>query len=196
MPKSRRRQSGPTPAGRTSLPDIETPYDILRAVRSGEITEKQLRDQYTVLRDRAQKQLKRMMGSQYSIPGRWADVEKRGAFWKLSELRDVREIAYALNDLQEFINAPSASVSGRRKQEKEIISMLHEHGYTGINKENIGQFGQFMEKMRLRYGGRKNYPSGDLAQFYSDSKSQGWAIPVDETELMGAFLQWKNTNAV
>lgn len=136
------------------------------------------------------------MGSQYSVPERWADAEKRGAFWKLSELRDVREIAYALNDLQEFINAPSASVSGRRKQEREMINTLHEHGYTGINKQNVGEFGQFMEKMRDRMGGRRAYPSGDLAQFFSDSKTRGWSIPVDESELMGAFLQWQKSNAV
>lgn len=196
MPKSRHKQSKPAPAGRTSLPEIETPYAILRAVRSGEISERDLRNEYTRLRDRAQKQLKRLMGSEYKVPKRWRNIEEREAFWKLSELRDVREIAYALNDLQEFINSDITNVSSRRRIDKKIVDTLREHGYTGINTKNVGDFGDFMEAMRLRYGGRKSYPSGDLAQFFSDNKGRSQSIPVNDNELMGAFLQWQAMNAV
>lgn len=192
----RPRPAGATPAGRTALPDVQSPYQIIKEVRSGAITERQLRTEYTRLRDRAQKQLKRLEKSEYGVPEKWSAEAERGGFWKLSELRDPREIAFALSSLQEFINAPSASVSGRTRIAKETLSTLHEHGYTGITKKNLGQFGRFMEKMRDRMGGRKSYPSGDLAQFFSDSKTQGTRIPVKESELMEAFTAWQAVNAL
>lgn len=188
------RPEGKTPAGRTALPDVQTPYQILKEVRSRSVTEKQLRSEYTRLRDRAQKQLKRLAASEYGVPEKWAAEAARGGFWKLGQLRDVREIAFAMSSLQEFINAPTASVSGRTKIAKETISTLHEHGYTGINKKNLAQFGRFMDKMRDRMGGRKAYPSGDLAQFFSDSKTQGTRIPVKDSELMEAFTAWQAVN--
>lgn len=193
----RRNTSRPARAaepGRTALPDVQTPYQIIRSVQTGRISEQALRSQYTVLRDRAQKQLKRLMKSDYGVPERWAAEARRGSFFKLSELRDTREIAYAMANLQEFINAPMASVRGRQTMARSALNSLHSHGYTGIKKSNLAQFGNFMEAMRQRMGGRKSYPSGDLAQFFSDSKNQGIRLPVRPDRLEAAFNKWREEN--
>ena len=183
-------------AKRNPLPAMQTPYQILSQVRAGLVTEKELRAEYTKLRDRAQKQLIRLSSSEYGVPEKWQFEADRGGFWKLSEMKGIRDIAFAMSNVQEFINAPTASISGRQQITRATVNTLHEHGYTGINRKNLRQFGRFMEKMRQRYGGRKMYPSGDLAQFFSDRKAQGLGVPVSESRLMEAFLEWQATNEI
>lgn len=190
------RPARETPAGRTALPEVQTPFRILQQVRSGEITEKQLRSEYTRLRDRARKQLNRFMEAGYDVPKEYRFFAERGkeSFWKLSELKDVREITFAMADLQRFIGSKETNITGREKIDKQILQTLHKHGYTGIKKKDLRSFGKFMDKMADRMGGRKNYPSGDLAQYFSDSKTQGTRLPVNEDELEGAFRAWQAIN--
>ena len=169
----------------------QTPYEIMRSSAS----DRELRAEYTRMRDQAQKQLKRLISSSYKVPERYAEEARRG-FLKLSEIRDRRELSYAMSNLSEFLTQKNTSILGRRQIERETLKALHKHGYTGITKKNIGAFGQFMEAMRQRMGGRKHYPSGDLAQFYSDKLSHSTTQPVVNNELMEAFNTWKAVNAV
>ena len=167
----------------------QTPYEIMRSSAS----DRELRAEYTRMRDQAQKQMKRLLSSSYQVPERYAEEARRG-FLKLSEIRDRRELSYAMSNLSEFLTQKTTSVSGRRKLERETLETLHRHGYEGITKKNVGAFGKFMEAMRQRMGGRKHYPSGDLAQFFSDELSHFSTQPVVNDELMGAFNAWEATN--
>lgn len=169
----------------------QTPYEIMRSAAS----DRELRAEYTRMRDQAQKQMKRLQASGYQVPSRYEDEARRG-FLKLSEIRDRRELSYAMSNLSEFLTQKNTSVSGRRRIERETLEALHEHGYEGINKKNIGAFGKFMEAMRQRMGGRKHYPSGDLAQFFSEELSHMTTQPVINNELMEAFETWASVNAV
>lgn len=168
----------------------QTPYEIMRSAAS----DRELRAEYTRMRDQAQKQLKRLVESRYKVPKRYAEEARRG-FLKLSEIRDRRELAYAMSNLSEFITQKTTSISGRAKLEREAIKTLNKHGYTEINKTNIQQFGDFMDKMVLRMGGRKHFPSGDVAQFFSDEVSKMAQRPVVNDELMAAFNVWKAVHA-
>lgn len=169
----------------------QTPYEIMRSAAS----DRELRAEYTRMRDQARKQLKRLLSSSYQVPERYAEEARRG-FLKLSEIRDRRELSYAMSNLSEFLTQKTTSVSGRRKLERETLDTLHQHGYGGITKKNIGAFGKFMEAMRQRMGGRKHYPSGDLAQFFSEELSNMTTQPVVNSELMEAFNTWAAVNAM
>lgn len=186
-------------AGRGPLPAEETPYEILNNVRSGEISEKQLRSEYTKLRDRARKQLDRFVKKGYEVPKEYRFFSKdRGedSFWKLSELRDTREIAFAMADLQRFISSKETNVRGRIEIDKKIVETLRSHGYDGIDMSNVKEFGKFMKKMEDRYHSKKYYPSADLAQFFSDRKSVGRGVPVSKSGLRKAFKKWQQENAI
>lgn len=167
-----------------------TPYEIMRSGQS----DKELRAEYTRMRDQAQKQMKRLVESRFKVPRRYAEEAKHG-FLKLSEIRDRRELAFAMSNLSEFLTQKTTSVSGRGKMERDAIKTLNKHGYTGINKNNIQDFGDFMDAMVLRMGGRKHFPSGDVAQFFSDELSHESTQPVVNDELMNAFYIWKAVNA-
>jgi len=171
----------------------QTPYEIMRSAAS----DRELRAEYTRMRDQAQKQMQRLIKSGYRVPARYGLEAKRG-FLKLSEIRDRRELSYAMSNLSEFLTAKNTSVRGAREIQRSILDTLHRHGYTGINSKNIATFGRFMDVLRERMGGRKHFPSGDVAQFLSDdvvSNLSAWRT-VTNDELMEAFETWASVNAV
>jgi len=171
----------------------QTPNEIMRSSAS----DRELRAEYTRMRDQAQKQMQRLIKSGYRVPARYGLEAKRG-FLKLSEIRDRRELSYAMSNLSEFLTAKNTSVRGAREIQRSILDTLHRHGYTGINSKNIATFGRFMDVLRERMGGRKHFPSGDVAQFLSDdvvSNLSAWRT-VTNDELMEAFETWASVNAV
>ena len=170
-----------------------TPYEIMRSGQS----DRELRAEYTRMRDQAQKQMQRLINSGYRVPVRYG-LEARRGFLKLSEIRDRRELAYAMSNLSEFLTAKNTSVRGAKEIQRNILDTLHRHGFTGITNKNIATFRRFMDVLRERMGGRKHFPSGDVAQFLSDevlSDMPAWR-KVTNDELMEAFNEWVLVNAV
>lgn len=118
---------------------------------------KEVRAEYTRLRDIAQKQVKRMAKSEWT----WTDVYKQheDGFPKLSDIKTKGQLAAALADVSMFVGAKTSSISGLKEQRKEAIKSLHKHGYDFVNEKNYKDFHMFME----------NYTSKEKAKIY-DSK--------------------------
>lgn len=139
--------------------------------------EKQLRKEYTRLRDIAQKRLKRIAASEFSQ----SDVAKynAGRYKPLREIESKSELTKLLSDLVRFTTARRGSVAGLRSTRDKAIETLHEHGYDFVNKRNYQQFAEFMEWARASKNAGQ-YDSDRVAELFRDA--QRWQISPEELQ--------------
>ena len=140
-----------------------TPYGIAN------LTDKQLREEYTRMRDAAQKRVKRLATSEFST-SQAAKQYGRG-FAKLGTLtvgtpktagaeeRQIAQQATRKNIEAEFmrmsvfLRSPEVSVSGLRQRRAHNIEVMRAHGYY-VTVRNYDRFIEFMEYARQKYGAR------------------------------------------
>ena len=148
--------------------------------------EKDLRREYTRLRDIAQKRLKRLRNEGFgntdvaSYFGR--DVPK------LSSLKTKEDIVFGLAELQGFVNAKQSTVSGMRKHIKEerkkaietdsnmgeILAKLNKHFPEGerFTRSNVDRFFDFMNT-KVALNVEKIVASDRMAKLYKVLGSKG-----------------------
>lgn len=103
-----------------------------------------LKEEYTRMRDTAQKRLKRLQKSEFSKAK--AVTDRPGGFPKLSELRQ-EDIPYAMNDLFRFLQAKTSTVSGQRSRMEKTIQTFKEAGIV-ISPKEYPSFIRVLERMR------------------------------------------------
>ena len=104
-----------------SYPKTDYYPDILMSARS----EREMRAEYTRLRDIGQKRIKRLMGSEFAAS---ATANKwRAGIPKLSELGNKSDIAHALSDLASFISSPYSSISGHKEVRARQRAQIEKH---------------------------------------------------------------------
>lgn len=143
--------------------------------------EREIRAEYSRLRDIAQKRLQRLGRSE---PDSYAYRENVGAYAPARGLTTA-QIVDLLPDLARFITARAGSVSGIRAIRRQTLETLHERGYEFVNARNLREFGEFMEDWRSR---RELHSIGSVeaAEFY------GWATEnkVDVDRIRADFAGW------
>lgn len=94
--------------------------------------EKQLRKEYTRLRDIAEKRLKRLQ-KDYG----WTKTGKKESFRKLKDI-DRRDLPKALSELAKFVKAGTSTVSGQRKAQEKTTATLNKAvgSETAVNAKN------------------------------------------------------------
>lgn len=100
--------------------------DILTSLH----TERELRQEYTRLRDIAQKRIKRLLASEFSesqTAKKWAKGVPR-----LSDMRSKSDIAYGLSDLSSFLESPYSTLTGQRDTRAKQRATL-EKRYPGLD---------------------------------------------------------------
>ena len=100
--------------------------DILTSMH----TERELRQEYTRLRDIAQKRIKRLLASEFSgsqTANKWAKGVPR-----LSDMRTKSDIAHGLSDLSSFLESPYSTLTGQRDIKAKQRAML-EQRYPGLD---------------------------------------------------------------
>lgn len=107
-------------------------------------TEREIRAEYTRLRDIAQKRLKRLERSE---PESYAYRQNVGVYGPARGMT-TDEIKDLLPDLARFISAKAGSVSGIRAIRKQTLETLWARGYTFVTPENLREFGDFMDAWR------------------------------------------------
>jgi len=137
-------------------------YDVYYPYRLEQMDESALRKEYTRLRKIANKRLARLQASKYKD----SDLAKEyaGGF---EILANVADLPRELTVLARFVASERSSITGLKRMENKTISTLHQHGYTFVNANNVGQFGAFMEEMR-QAGYSKLYSSEFLANWWSE----------------------------
>ena len=124
----------------------------LQKLRSGILTEAQMRKEYSYLRTIANKRLNRMENSEFSDSEIY--LKNRYKFVSLKNITDADELAYRLYEVAKFVESRTSTITGQKIQRKEIINVMHEKGMYFINTENYKQFYDFMTKLRSMYGNR------------------------------------------
>ena len=127
---------------RLTFPESSYYPDILQT----NYTERELRQEYTRLRDIAQKRVKRLAESEFnesSTYNKWKE-----GFPKLKDLKTRSDIAHGLSELASFISSPYSSVSGQREVKRSQAQTLEKH-YPGLDLSG-NKFDRFTRVMNAQ----------------------------------------------
>lgn len=146
-------------------------------------TEKEARREYQRLRKVALKRIERLVQSEYKSDY----IVKRGKdrFSPSSQIVSMSALSRSLSDVRRFLESSQSSITGRREIEARTIKTLRSHGYDFITKDNIKQFGEFMDAARIQAGG-KLLSSDRVAELYDVAERKG--IPPEQ--LLKDFDYW------
>lgn len=158
-------------------------YDAERYVpgRVDEWEDKELRKEYTRLRDIAQKRIKRVSAD--PIASKTSDIYKeyRHGFPRLRDLPTKQARGRALADVARFVLSPLSTVGGARAAYVARVQRM------GLNIEDIDpnsymELGEWMEVVRLQFSDDYN---SDLAYMYYKARD-GFNVSVED------FNNWLN----
>ncbi len=141
-----------------------TPSEIKAKLEAGGSLEREVRKEYTRLRDISQKRLKRLAAAGYTD----TDIYKKNVshYLKLKDIKTKSELAQRLSDLSRFVASSQSTVKGLKEREKKVLQTLKKSGYRYVNESNLSDFGEFMEYYRdAMYD--MEYDSGDVADLYT-----------------------------
>lgn len=140
-----------------------TPSELKAKLEAGGDLEKQVRKEYTRLRDISQKRLKRLAAAGYTN----TEVYQRNVkhYPKLKDIKTKSELAQRLSDLSRFVGSSQSTVKGIKSREQKTLETLKESGYTFVHESNLKEFGDFMEQYRDQLLDM-DYDSGDAAELY------------------------------
>jgi hypothetical protein len=174
------------------------------AFKSGNVDVAEMRAEYSRLRQTANKRLKRMEGTKYEKSQTYLrNAGKYGTIDQISENAsatadrmglkgEAREryinshIAHKLSDVYKFLIAKTGSIRGMQRVENQTIKTMHERGMTFITKDNLLEFGQYMEHLRALHNG-KQFDSERAQELFGVAKKKG----IDPMEIAQDFNFWK-----
>lgn len=161
-----------------------------------EWSEKDLKKEYTRLRDQFQKQIGRLAEKDQSarvqafLPGGYKyqktikDIENLRGRKNWTERSRREDWARRIAELKELRSARSLSISGRKAIRKETIQTLKEEGLTGINSSNYDQFVNFMNFAKAQ-GLLEQYDSQQIAEAFNDWVEGG----ILENDELAAYIE-------
>lgn len=161
-------------------------------------SEKDLKKEYTRLRDQFQKQIGRLaekdqsarvkafLPSGYKYQKTIKEIENLRGRKGWSEKSRREDWARRIAELRELRSARSLSISGRKKIRQETIQTLKEEGLTGINNSNYDKFVSFMNFAKSQ-GLLDQYDSQQIAEAFNDWVEGG--ILADD-ELAAYLEEW------
>ena len=148
-----------------------------------ELSDKELRQEYSRLRSIARKRLERFEGTEWTTSQIYK-YNKEG-FKPLKDIKSDRELRMLFSDVARFITAERGSVSGLEKERRQAVKTLNERGYTFVNKDNFRKFAEFMEYVRTANLNRI-FDSKRVADFYEATERKNYT----EEEMRKAFKSW------
>lgn len=157
------------------------PSNIAAMLKAGKA--KEVRKEYTRLRDISQKRLKRLAAAGYEESQTYK--QNVAHFPKLKDIKSPFDLAQRLSDLSRFITSPRSTVSGMKSTRSKALDKLHEHGYDFVNQSNLDAYGEFMEEYRNQKLDRE-YDSGDAADAFRVLEKHG----VDPKDAEADFEFW------
>lgn len=146
------------------------------------IPEKEIKKEYTRLRDILNKRIQRINKSDFAGQG-IAGQFPQG----LPKLADIapEDLPYLLQQAATALNSRSGSLKGLQMRQSDTIKSLRERGYTNIDDSNIRQFASFMDEARDR-GLEKIYGSDTIATMYDSIV----AMDISPEAIMQDFAWW------
>ena len=171
------------------------------AFTGGNISEKDLRSEYTSLRSTAKKRLQRMKGTRFETSQTY--LKNINAYPTIKEIETQMQERYkgaSPETIRKAVNANIAkrnatafkmltakkgSISGMKEIERRTIQTLQERGLDFINADNIQRFGEYMEYLRSINKG-KQFDSEGAAELFGISEAKG----IHTDEILQDFNFW------
>lgn len=183
-------------------PDLLDPRNNLQyytpsAIKNADVwTDANVRKEYSRLRDIAQKRLARL---EILEPDSYAYRKNAGRFAP-ARGQSTADLRAQLPELAKFIAAKTGSVTGIRAQRAKAVAALQERGYTGITKQNIKAFGEFMDEWRAKKLDRTigSPTAAELFEFTQDNEipwetvKENFAGWLREREKLEDFVKKQN----
>ena len=155
------------------------------ALKSGTLSVKEMRKQYTYFRDIAMKRLSRLGVSEFADSQSYLKNIKQ--FKKLSQIESQQELEKRLYTVQKFLRSKGSTISGQKAIRKKAVEAAQEKGLDFINESNIADFGQYMDYLRAKYKGAQ-FDSERAYRLFVAAKKKD----VDPMEIADDFEYWKN----
>lgn len=113
-------------------------------------SESDIEKEYTRLRKAAKGRLKTIGKSEFREGDLYKVYKDRFNMTAKQVLREGGRslLRYRLSALYRFLSKRSSSVTGLRETRDETLAKLQEHGYFFVTKDNIDDFGRFMDGVR------------------------------------------------
>ena len=146
------------------------------------IPEKEIKKEYTRLRDILNKRIQRINKSDFAGQGIAGQFPQ--GLPKLAEIAP-EDLPYLLQQAATALNSRSGSLKGLQIRQSETIKSLRERGYTNITDSNIREFANFMEESRDR-GLEMVYGSDNVASLYDATV----AVGLEPEDIMDDFDWW------
>lgn len=130
-------------------------------------TESDIEKEYNRLRRAAIGRLKTIGKSEFSEGEIYREYGNRFNKTAKQILRDGGEslLRYRLSAVHRFLSKKTSSVTGLRDTVNKTLATLREHGYDFVTKDNIDDFGKFMDAVRDAAEAMR-YDSERVANFY------------------------------
>lgn len=167
----------------TPDPAVMNPQRVMDSIKSSGT--KQIRAEYTRLRDIMQKRIKRG-GLDITVP-------------KLSELKGNADLAKEFAYLNRVVASETTTAAGRKRIKQREIATLQEHKFTGITMSNIDDFNRYMEWYREKYTaelpeGRKQIFDSDSAVLVFREISKNIDAESTSAQITRQFNDWMRKN--
>lgn len=154
------------------------------ALKSGTLSVKEMRKQYTYFRDIAMKRLKRLGESEFADSQ--AYLKNINQFKPLSRIETQAELEKRLYTVQKFLRSKGSTISGQKAIRKKAVEAAQEKGLDFINESNIAEFGQYMDYLRAKYKGAQFDSERALRLFVASEKKD-----VESMKIAEDFEYWK-----
>lgn len=109
-----------------------------------------------------------------------------GQYSKAPSALSRAEIVGKIAQASRMLSAQAGSLSGLQAQAEKTVQTLQAAGFTYVTRENLREFGEFMEYARARFG-KKYYGSEQVADLYDIAKGKG----ISPQALYREFATWR-----
>jgi len=142
---------------------------------------KELRAEYTRLRDITQKRLKRLAASEFAEGSTYRHY--KDMFPKLAEIKSDAELRKRLSEAARFVEAKTTTVSGIKAKRKAQIKSLQEQGYDWVDEDNFEQFVEWIDDYVAKHSNKNYYPAPEqIKEAYKEEFGK-----IDSDELKKEF---------
>ena len=162
-------------------PEWYTPRNLER------VDPKEVRSEYSRLRDIAQKRLQRIEAGSKGATD-WTRTEIYKTYRKgVPKLSDVSKehLPYELSKLARWVESDYSRIGYLKKRMRSSIKKLHERGYDFVNERNFLDFTEFMEEYR-RQKLDHVYGSPDAVELYGALQKRG----ISSSDVYNDFMDW------
>ena len=152
------------------------------------LTEKEIRQEYTRLRSIAQKRLRRLQkaGDEYELYYKnWMT-----SFQTIKELGGKTNIIFALSRAGRFLQGPT-TIKEAKADIKKRLSELSSHGFHRLTGSDLSDFYKFMNTIEDDIFKDVYIASDKVIEYYENMRQAG----ESRDEIISQFREWKENNS-